>query len=465
MFSDPKRFPLRPVLAIAFFASMLIVVPALPGAFAHGGMQPPAADFGGKKASLFLKLDPPVVTDASQPVFITARFFDENTNENFKEVTYRIFFMKDGKEIPISTEGGMYGGQGFFYDPNGNLLIKIVPEKTAGAVAKGEPEFQYGGVWNRGQPVEVRGPIFTEPGLYNLFVEIHTVGTTRTQVEPVLKYDVWVTPGREQTIDVPVNGQTQQVKVRNYYGAIDNSSYDEATKTIKFSMPFDWKSDMVSRIGMLHTEVFIPKAISEFDKESLSGTVNGIDTPVFVDNFGENETVVHFTISKQHLENLANQIRSEDRTPSQAVFTLSPPDPENMVNIMQLDADSSNYKVTLTIPEFIFPEQPIPFGVKITDKGGNPKSAATYEMVILDNQGNELSRSGGVTTPEGISSQDVTFNAQGSFTVRVEKINASGESVQSSIQVVPEFPVGIASMVAALGMMAVIFYLRRSKRA
>lgn len=448
-----KASPFRTVLMFAFFVSaMAIVVTALPSAFAHGGMQPPAADFGGKKASLFVKVDPPIVTDISQPITISARFFDENSNENFKEVTYRIFFEKDGRVIPIQTEGGdIFGGQGLFYDPNGNLQIKVVPENTPVATAKGIAEIQYGGIWNRGSPVVVEGPIFTEPGLYNLFVEIHTVGTTRTQVDPVLEYDIWVTPGREEMIDVPVDGQTHQIKIRNYYGSIDQSSYDSESKTIQFSMPYDWNSGIWNKTGMLHTEVFIPKALSDFDKESLRGQVNGIDVPVFAipsSLSGGDSAVVHFTISKQNLQTIAEKVRAENRSPDAAIFSLMPPDPENQVRLAQVAADSQNYKVSLSWPEQIFPEQPVTFGVKITDKSDRPVGAATYELVIVDGDGNEVSRSGGVTTPEGISSQDANFNAQGAFTVKVEKINASSESVQSSLTVVPEFPAGIAVMMA-----------------
>jgi hypothetical protein len=437
---------------LAFFVAVMVVVPALPGAFAHGGMQPPAADFGGKKASLSVKVDPPVATDVGQPIFISARFFDENTNENFKEVTYRIFFEKDGKEIPIQTEGGgQYGGQGLFYDPQGDLEIKIVPKDTPVATARGVEEIQYGGIWNMGSPIVVEGPIFTEAGLYNLFVEIHTVGTTRTQVEPVLQYDIWVTPGREELIDVAGG---QQVKIRNYYGAIDGSGYDPETKTIEFSMPFDWTSDFVSKVGMLHTEVFIPKAMSDFDRQSLNATVNGISVPVAVDTYTPEATIVHFTISRTNLENIASRVVSENRTPDKAVFALSPPTTE--VGVARVAADSQSYRVALTWPEQVFPGQPVTFGIRMTDKSDAPLSAATYELVILDKDGNEVVRSGGVTTPEGVGSQDVTFASQGAFTVRVDKINASSESVQSGVTVVPEFPVGIASVAAALAIAGII---------
>jgi hypothetical protein len=82
--------------------------------------------------------------------------------------------------------------------------------------------------------------------------------------------------------------------------------------------------------------------------------------------------------------------------------------------------------------------------------------------VIVDKDGNEVVRSGGVTTPKGVGSQDVTFTLQGSFTVHVDKINASSQSAQSSVMVVPEFPVGIASVAAALAIAAIIAVKRTS---
>jgi hypothetical protein len=415
-------------------------------------MQPPAADFGDKKASLSLKVDPPVVTEIGQPIFILARFFDENTNENFREVTYRIFFEKNGKEIPILTEGGgTYGGQGLFYDPQGDLEIKIVPKDTSVATAKGVEEIQYGGIWNMGSPIVVEGPIFTEPGLYNLFVEIHTVGTTRTQVDPILKYDIWVTPGREESIYA---SEGEQIKVRNYYGAMDSLSYNSEKETIEFSMPFNWTSDLVNRVGMFHTEVFIPKSMSNFDKQSLNATVNGITVPVAVDTYTPDYTIVHFTISKTNLANIASKIILENRTPDKAAFTLSVP--TNQMRVLQVEGSSLNYKVTLTWPEQMTPEQPVTFGIRISDDSGLRLSAATYELVMLDSNGNEVLRSGGVTTPEGVSSQDISFASQGSFTVRVDKINSSSESVQSSVTVVPEFPAAIALTAVAAAIAAVM---------
>jgi hypothetical protein len=86
-----------------------------------------AVDLTGKKVSLFVKLDPPLVTDISQPIFISARFFDENTNQNFEEVMYRIFFQKKGTEIPVVTESGQFAGSD---SSEGDLQIQLVPRDT-----------------------------------------------------------------------------------------------------------------------------------------------------------------------------------------------------------------------------------------------------------------------------------------------------------------------------------------------
>jgi hypothetical protein len=183
---------------------------------------------------------------------------------------------------------------------------------------------------------------------------------------------------------------------------------------------------------------------------------------VAVDTYTPEATIVHYTISKTNLENIASKVMSENRTPDKAVFALRPPDPDSEVKVTQVSAESENYKVGLTWPEQILPQQPVTLGIRITDKSDTPVSAAAYELVLVDKDGNEVTRSsGGVTTPEGISSQDVTFASSGSFNVRVEKIKDTNESVQSGLTVVPEFPVGIASIVATIAIAAIIIAAKR----
>jgi hypothetical protein len=82
-------------------------------------------------------------------------------------------------------------------------------------------------------------------------------------------------------------------------------------------------------------------------------------------------------------------------------------------------------------------------------------------LTLVDKDGKEVTRSGHLTTPEDISSQDVTFTSPGPFNVRLEKIKDMNKSVQSGLTVVPEFPVGIASIAATLALAAIIIAAKR----
>jgi hypothetical protein len=59
---------------------------------------------------------------------------------------------------------------------------------------------------------------------------------------------------------------------------------------------------MVGRIGMLHTEVFIPKVLSDFNKQSLNATVNGVSVPVAVDTYTPEATIVHIPYQRPTLK-------------------------------------------------------------------------------------------------------------------------------------------------------------------
>ena len=93
---------------------------------------------------------------------------------------------------------------------------------------------------------------------------------------------------------------------------------------------------------------------------------------------------MHYTLSKTNLENIASKVTSENRRPDKAVFALSPSDPGSEGKVAQVSAESENYRVGLTWPEQILPQQPETFGIRITDKSDTPESAAAYELVLVN---------------------------------------------------------------------------------
>jgi hypothetical protein len=87
------------------------------------------------------------------------------------------------------------------------------------------------------------------------------------------------------------------------------------------------------------------------------------------------------------------------------------------------------------------------FGIKIMDRDGQALSGATYDVMLFkgDQHLNETHRSG-----QTAAMQHYTFQEEGSYTLRIENINGSGEndSISIPIQVTPEYPLGVFTLLA-----------------
>jgi hypothetical protein len=89
------------------------------------------------------------------------------------------------------------------------------------------------------------------------------------------------------------------------------------------------------------------------------------------------------------------------------------------------------------------------FSIKIMDASGHEIPEATCDIILCkgDQHLGETHRA-----DQKASEQSLTFDEQGSCTLRIENINDSGEnnsSISIPIQVTPEFPLGILVRMAA----------------
>ena len=139
-------------------------------------MEELAASFGDRSANLLIKMSPPVVTtetiqEQAQKPEIQFRLYENQSDQNFKEVTYFITIEKDGKTL-LSD---------WFFNPNGNLTIQMQPRNQSHISIYGELDPIMNAYTTRGNdPVVAAGPIFLEGGLYHFIVRIVTVDFSRT---------------------------------------------------------------------------------------------------------------------------------------------------------------------------------------------------------------------------------------------------------------------------------------------
>ena len=99
--------------------------------------------------------------------------------------------------------------------------------------------------------------------------------------------------------------------------------------------------------------------------------------------------------------------------------------------------------------------------MKIMDTDGQTLSGAKYDVMLFkgDQHLKEIHRAG-----QTAAMQNYTFQDEGSYALRIENINGSGESDGISIpmQVTPEFPLGIFVLIAVtLSSMVIAISSRR----
>jgi len=129
--------------------------------------------------------------------------------------------------------------------------------------------------------------------------------------------------------------------------------------------------------------------------------------------------------------------------------TVTPPEP-----MPQMTATTpSGVKVTLAwTPDTIEPTKETTFTLKFFDKSGSPINDAKYDFMLL-REGSHITHRSLQSISQGISVEKVTFKEDqtGSVTLRLENINlTTGETAEFSIQVVPEFPISVAIVMASM---------------
>src|SRR3954447_6429202 len=290
-------------------------------AYADGLTQenlPPAA-VGNRKASLFVKVSPPILTtDTKGNTYLQMRLFDANTNETIQHVTYDITVTKGTAQAAPGTKPIL---RDFFHAHNGLLTLKIEPINTTGGqvTINGERDpFQNAWVADPGGSINLRGPVLNAGGLYHIHIEIFGIDNDRNLFIPdqAPKFDSYLSVGDvfRNNIADPSDGQKYNTTLISYYDRVHNFRFDPNTKNITWQMPFDWNLSRIQKQNIfVHEELRLPKSWKNFVGSGFAGsfnaTVNGIPVTgrsLAIDPFSyPNAIVLHYLINKNDLIRIA----------------------------------------------------------------------------------------------------------------------------------------------------------------
>ena len=279
----------------------------------------PPATVGNRKASLFVKVSPPILTtDTRGNTYLQLRLFDANTNETIQHVTYDISVTKGTTQAGPGTKPIL---RDFFHAHNGLLTLKIQPVNGSGGqvTVYGERDpFQNAWVADPGGSVNIRGPVLLGGGLYHIHIEIFGIDNDRNLFIPdqAPKFDSYLSVGDvyRNNIADPSSGQKFNTTLISYYDKINDFKFDPNTKNITWQMPFDWNCPESRNRTYLYTEELrLPKSWKGFVGSGFAGsfnaTVNGIPITgrsLAIDPFSyPNALVLHYLINKDELIKIA----------------------------------------------------------------------------------------------------------------------------------------------------------------
>lgn len=176
--------------------------------FGHGNPgvdRAPVIDFDNRNVTVEARMNPSDMTvgDFSN-AYMTIVFLDDDTQEAFKQSTYKVDIYKQDKLLARNQ----------FYAEEGKVTIDIRPNDRC-SIEEEEPwkctkyygteHSVTGGLYTFGQsnPV-IHGPVFTEGGLYHINVEIIGAGSIHSSLLEPLSFDLYVTIAQEFTFYITV---------------------------------------------------------------------------------------------------------------------------------------------------------------------------------------------------------------------------------------------------------------------
>jgi hypothetical protein len=280
----------------------------------------PPASVGNRQASLFVKVNPPILVSGSkQDTFMQFRLFDANNNQTIQHVTYDLSVYRgaSGSSSSSTDNNNKPLLRDFFHAHNGLLTLRIQPAQGPITIYGEQDPILNAWVADPGGTINIRGPLLLQGGLYHFHVEIFTIDNDRSLFMPqqAPKFDSYLSVGDVYDNKWNYQNHNYNTTLISYYDKINgNVNFNSANKAFSWSMPFNWNLTRIKQQPIfVHEEMRLPKNWkgvgnnTQFnalvDGQPLSGRSLAIDPFSF-----PNAMVVHYLINKNDIINLAQKV-------------------------------------------------------------------------------------------------------------------------------------------------------------
>jgi hypothetical protein len=354
-------------------------------AFGHGlGFETlPPQMLGDRKVAMEVNSTIDNATHRKQIVF---SMFDTSTGLTVRDVTYHIKVIKH--------DGVLFEGN--YQTKNGVLTLDLIPDENAQILIQEKTNvdvfnFLVGGAKNT---VEAKGKVFKEGGLYKFSIGIVSAENYSDKTHKPVVFESGLSFA--ETIIHKVNDAqygTQKLRVVSYYDVLDEVGYGPKTKSVFFSMPFEWTENNINQTSVVHQEVFIPKTFGALQVSEYDVSANGFTLPkdaITIDDFVDEYRVIHILLYQTQLEDINDK---QDGTQNKLNFLVMP----KSNDLLLADVTTNvQYKIAMTIiPNQLVPGQEATLLFKIYDVFLQGKAVSVnYDLSVRSDKGDIYKTSG-----------------------------------------------------------------------
>ncbi|HEU5462146.1 MAG TPA: hypothetical protein VFU79_07730 [Nitrososphaeraceae archaeon] len=426
---SPKISFLCSIQLIAFFILFyILLIDPIQYAFSDGLFEEklPPASVGDREASLYTKINPPILTsDSKENSFFELRLFDAKTDETIKFVSYFIAVEKDDKLLM----------RDLFHSPTGPLKLKINPTSSETITVFGSTEPFLGGWTSETGDITINGPLLLEGGLYHFAIEIFGIDNPRNIFTPenAPRFDSWLSVGDVYREDIMDNGKKYNITLISYYDQIHSFNYDSQQSNISWIMPFNWNLKRIQDNNIfVHEEIKIPKTLTKFSEtNAFDAIVNGnplVGRSIALDPFTEeNNFIIHLLLNKADIIKIAETINNDantnntNNTASSMKFSLSPAEQKIVETTSEVVSDVGGILVNFNWDEQILSNQDTNLQLRFSDALSTKEinGDIKYDIIIYDKSGNKIVTKQDLIARNATDSQILKFPSKGIYQMEV----------------------------------------------
>ncbi|MEM0479915.1 MAG: hypothetical protein QXR94_00730 [Candidatus Nitrosocaldus sp.] len=435
-----------------------------------------AKSVGSKIAKLYVELVPEMKRYGSmgeQTLMLELK--DAESNEGIRGVGYELRISRFATNELLLHDR--------FYSSTDKVTIDFQPTMDDTSSVEGKRNESGFYMADGSEPLTVRGKAFRDAGLYRIEAKVLAIDGNMLDEVDQASYELLITLSEAREFKVAYEGKEYSIETISYFDALSEFDFDPASMSIRAVMPFNWDKEFVQGIPLFHFEFYISKEFSALANKEFKGMLNGVEEPITVDRAAEGFVVVHYMTPKSRLLSIADKVLAmpDAMRDSMIVELVSVGDVKDggastTQQGGQVDLSTLDWSPVLTTTtskgSILVEMQFAPSTINVNDtvyfrftfkdpKTGEELKSVRYDVMLYDVNDEHVDRSHRSKTMRTVQVYDGSFfTEQGRYTLLLTDVNDTGESARFSITVVPEFPLGIAIIIASVSMFIVVLMRR-----